>query len=147
MSDIADFLTALDAAQKKEKYTSEVQDAAGGIDAATLKAAVEAAAAMGEIETVADEAQAAALSAGFQFAAKVVLMLTAAPGPYEKKDLYVYFKVARNETVEKPAFYDMVKKQLYGEWEKVKHYSDQKAQALYIQNVNTLIGKYGTRDS
>jgi acyl-CoA-binding protein len=38
------------------------------------------------------------------------------------------------------------KKQLYGEWDKVKHYSDQKAQAIYIQKVNEFIGKYGTRD-
>ncbi|KAJ5805097.1 hypothetical protein N7474_010984 [Penicillium riverlandense] len=146
MADISDFITALEAAQSKSKFTAEVQTAAEGIDAATLKAAVAAAAEMGETETVSDAAQAAALKAGFEFAAKLVMMLKSAPGPYEKKDLYVYFKIARKETVEKPAFYDMVKKQLYGEWEKVNHYSDSKAQAIYIQNVNTLINKYGTRD-
>ncbi|KAJ5604659.1 hypothetical protein N7510_009813 [Penicillium lagena] len=146
MADIPDFITALEAAQSKSKFTPEVQSAAEGIDAATLKAAVAAAAEMGETETVSDAAQAAALKAGFEFATKLVMMLKSAPGPYEKKDLYVYFKIARKETVEKPAFYDMVKKQLYGEWEKVNHYSDSKAQAIYIQNVNTLINKYGTRD-
>ncbi|KAJ5731834.1 hypothetical protein N7493_003315 [Penicillium malachiteum] len=146
MSDISNFVTALEAAQKKEKYTAEVQTAAEGIDVATLVAAVAAADAMADTATVGDEAQAAALKAGFEFAVKVVMMLTSAPGPFEKKDLYVHFKVAKQEILEKPGMFDMVKKQLFGEWEKIKHFTPQKSQAIYIQHVNTLIGKYGTRD-
>lgn len=108
MSDITDFITALEAAQKKEKYTPEVQDAAAGIDAATLKAAVEAALAMGDSDKLDDEAQAAALKAGLEFAAKVVMMLQTAPGPFEKKDLWVYFKIGKGVVPEKPGMFDMV---------------------------------------
>ncbi len=108
MSDISGFITALEAAQKKEKFTAEVQDAAAGIDIAALKAAVEAALAMGETETIDDEAQKTALQKGFEFAAKVVMMLKTAPGPFEKKDLYVNFKVAKGEVLEKPGMFDMV---------------------------------------
>lgn len=108
MSDISGFITALEAAQKKEKFTAEVQDAAAGIDIAALKAAVEAGLAMGETETIDDEAQKTALQKGFEFAAKVVMMLKTAPGPFEKKDLYVNFKVAKGEVLEKPGMFDMV---------------------------------------
>ncbi|KAJ6172352.1 hypothetical protein N7470_001419 [Penicillium chermesinum] len=140
MADIPNFISTLEIAQKKEKFTPEVQEAAAGIDVETLKAAVAAALAAGETDEISDPAQAAALKAGFEFAVK------ACPGPFEKKDLYVYFKVARGEVVEKPGMFDMVKKQLFGEWEKVKHFSKPKAEALYIQFVDTYIGKYGTRD-
>ncbi|KAJ5666297.1 hypothetical protein N7523_009917 [Penicillium sp. IBT 18751x] len=146
MSDITDFISALEAAQSKAKFTPEVQNAASGIDPATLKAAVEAALAMGETEKLSDDAQIAALKQGLDFAGKLVMMLKTAPGPFEKKDLWVYFKIGNNVVPEKPGMFDMVKKQLVGEWEKVKHYSDQKAQALYIQKVNEFIGKYGLRD-
>jgi diazepam-binding inhibitor (GABA receptor modulator, acyl-CoA-binding protein) len=108
MSDITPFITALEAAQKKEKYTPEVQAAAAGIDAATLKAAVEAALAMGETDKLDDEAQASALAAGLEFAAKVVMMLQTAPGPFEKKDLWVYFKIGKGVVPEKPGMFDMV---------------------------------------
>lgn len=108
MSDITDFITALEAAQKKEKYTAEVQDAAAGIDVATLKAAVEAALAMGESDKLDDAAQAAALKAGLDFAAKLVMMLETAPGPFEKKDLWVYFKIGNGVVPEKPGMFDMV---------------------------------------
>ena len=108
MSDISGFITALEAAQKKEKFTAEVQDAAAGIDIAALKAAVEAGLAMGETETIDDEAQKTALQKGFEFATKVVMMLKTAPGPFEKKDLYVNFKVAKGEVLEKPGMFDMV---------------------------------------
>ncbi|KAF3394184.1 hypothetical protein F1880_004870 [Penicillium rolfsii] len=146
MSDISGFIAALEAAQSKTKFTTEVQDAAAGIDVAALKAAFETAIAMGETETISDAAQKTALKQGFEFATKVVMMLKTAPGPFEKKDLYVNFKVAKGETVEKPGMFDMVKKQLYGAWEAVKHYSPEKAQALYINHVNDFIGKYGIRD-
>lgn len=108
MSDITDFITALEAAQKKEKYTTEVQDAATGIDVDTLKAAVEAALAMGESDKLDNEAQATALKAGLDFAAKLVMMLQTAPGPFEKKDLWVYFKIGNGVVPEKPGMFDMV---------------------------------------
>ncbi|GLI81297.1 hypothetical protein PoHVEF18_009673 [Penicillium ochrochloron] len=146
MSDISGFIAALEAAQNKTKFTKEVQEAAAGIDIAALKAAYEAGIDMGETDTIADEAQKTALAQGFEFATKVVMMLKTAPGPFEKKDLYVNFKVAKGEVLEKPGMFDMVKKQLYGAWEGVKHYSPEKAQALYIKHVNEFIGKYGTRD-
>ncbi|KAJ5484008.1 hypothetical protein N7539_005804 [Penicillium diatomitis] len=146
MSDISGFISALEAAQSKQKFTPEVQTAAEGIDVAALKAAVDAALAMGETETLSDAAQKTALEKGFEFATKVVMMLKTAPGPFEKKDLYVNFKIAKGETLEKPGMFDMVKKQLYSAWEAVKHYSPQKAQALYIKHVNDFIAKYGTRD-
>lgn len=108
MSDITDFINALEAAQSKAKFTPEVQEAATGIDAATLKAAVEAALAMGETEKLSDDAQAAALKKGLDFAAKLVMMLKSAPGPFEKKDLWVYFKIGNNVVPEKPGMFDMV---------------------------------------
>lgn len=108
MTDLTPFITALEAAQKKEKYTAEVQAAAAGIDVATLKAAVEAALAMGETDKLDDEAQVAALAAGLEFAAKVVMMLQTAPGPFEKKDLWVYFKIGKGVVPEKPGMFDMV---------------------------------------
>ena len=108
MSDISDFITALKAAQNKEKFTADVQEAAAGIDVAALEAGFQAAIAMGETDTISDDAQSAALQAGFEFAAKVVMMLQTAPGPFEKKDLYVHYKVGRSEVVPKPGMFDMV---------------------------------------
>lgn len=108
MSDLTPFITALEAAQKKEKYSTEVQDAATGIDPATLKAAVEAALAMGETDKLDDASQASALAAGLEFAAKLVMMLQTAPGPFEKKDLWVYFKIGKGVVPEKPGMFDMV---------------------------------------
>lgn len=108
MSDISGFISALEAAQSKSKFTPEVQSAAEGIDVAALKAAYEAALAMGETETLSDGAQKTALEQGFEFATKVVMMLQTAPGPFEKKDLYVNFKIAKGEVLEKPGMFDMV---------------------------------------
>lgn len=108
MSDITDFITALEAAQSKSKFTPEVQEAAVGIDAATLKAAVEAALAMGESDKLSDDAQIAALKKGLDFAGKLVMMLKTAPGPFEKKDLWVYFKIGNNVVPDKPGMFDMV---------------------------------------
>ncbi|KAJ5895193.1 hypothetical protein N7495_006884 [Penicillium taxi] len=146
MSNVSEFIAALEVAQKKEKFTPEVQEAAAGIDVAALVAAVEAALAMGETEKITSEAQAKALKAGFEFATKLVMMLKTAPGPFEKKDLYVHFKVAKGEVLQKPGMFDMVKKQLFGEWEKIKHYSPQKSEALYIEHVNNFIKQYQLRD-
>lgn len=107
-ADISNFISVLGVAQKKEKFTPEVQEAANGIDIEALKTAVAAALAGGETDEITDSSQAAALKAGFEFAAKAVMMLKSAPGPYEKKDLYVYFKVARGEVLEKPGLWEMV---------------------------------------
>lgn len=109
MSDISDFIAALEAAQGG-KFTQEVQDAAKGIDVATLKTAVAEALEASETDKIADDSnpKAVALRAGFEFAAKVVMMLKTAPGPFEKKDLYVHFKVARGDDVPKPGMFDMV---------------------------------------
>ncbi|KAJ5273200.1 hypothetical protein N7478_008325 [Penicillium angulare] len=146
MSDISGFITVLEAAQAKAKFTPEVQEAAQGIDIEALKAGFAAAIAMGETDNISDEAQSAALKAGFEFAVKAVLMLKTAPGPFEMLDLYANFKVARGETVEKPGMFDMKKKSMFNAWEKIKHISTPKAQAQYIKHVNEYIGKYDTRD-
>ena len=108
MSDISDFIAALKAAQNKEKFTTDVQEAAAGIDIAALEAAFQAAITMGETDSISDPAQSAALQAGFEFSAKLVMMLQTAPGPFEKKDLYVHYKVGRSEVVPKPGMFDMV---------------------------------------
>lgn len=109
MSDISDFITALEAAQAG-KFTPEVQNAAKGIDVATLEIAVAEALAADETEKIAEDSdpKAVALKAGFEFAAKVVMMLKSAPGPFEKKDLYVHFKIGRQEKVPTPGLFDMV---------------------------------------
>jgi hypothetical protein len=108
MSDITDFISALEAAQSKAKFTPEVQNAASGIDAAALKAAVEAALAMGDSDKLSDDAQITALKKGLDFAGKLVMMLKTAPGPFEKKDLWVYFKIGNNVIPDKPGMFDMV---------------------------------------
>ncbi|CDM27511.1 hypothetical protein DTO013E5_2759 [Penicillium roqueforti] len=146
MSDITPFITALEAAQKKEKFTPEVQEAAAGIDIAALKEVYEKVADQGEFEKLDDAAEAETLRKAFEFAAKAVMMLKTSPGLLEKKDLYIYFKVGKGDVMEKPGMFDIQKKQLYGAWEKVKDYSPAKAHQLYISHVNTLISKYGTRD-
>ncbi|KGO76985.1 FERM/acyl-CoA-binding protein, 3-helical bundle [Penicillium italicum] len=146
MSDITPFITVLEAAQKKEKFTPEVQEAATGIDIAAFKEVFEKVAEQGEFEKLDDATEAEALRKAFEFAAKAVMMLKTSPGLLEKKDLYIYFKVGKGEVMEKPGMFDIQKKQLYGAWEKVKDYSPAKAHQLYISHVNTLIAKYGTRD-
>ena len=107
MSDITPFITVLEAAQKKEKFTPEVQAAAEGIDIEVLKAAFAKVADQGEFEKLDDAAEAAALQKGFEFAAKAVMMLQKQPGLLEKKDLYIYFKVSKGEVMEKPGMFDI----------------------------------------
>jgi len=107
MADITPFITVLEAAQKKEKFTAEVQAAAEGIDIAVLKAAFEKVSEQGEFEKLDDAAEAEALSKGFEFAAKAVMMLQKPPGLLEKKDLYIYFKVSKGEVMEKPGMFDL----------------------------------------
>ncbi|KXG54168.1 Acyl-CoA-binding protein, ACBP [Penicillium griseofulvum] len=146
MSDITPFITVLEAAQKKEKFTPEVQEAAAGIDVAALKDIFAKVAEQGEFEKLDDATEAETLRKAFEFAAKAVMMLKTSPGLLEKKDLYIYFKVGKGDVMEKPGMFDIQKKQLYGAWEKVKDYSPAKAHQLYIDCVNTFITKYGTRD-
>lgn len=107
MSDITPFITVLEAAQKKEKFTPEVQAAAEGINVEVLKAAFAKVAEQGEFEKLDDAAEAEALSKGFEFAAKAVMMLQKQPGLLEKKDLYIYFKVSKGEAMEKPGMFDI----------------------------------------
>ncbi|KAJ5171309.1 Acyl-CoA-binding protein ACBP [Penicillium coprophilum] len=142
MADITPFITVLESAQKKEKFTPEVQEAAAGIDIAALKDIFAKVAEQGEFEKLDDATEAETLRKAFEFAAKAVMMLKTSP----KKDLYIYFKVGKGDVMEKPGMFDIQKKQLYGAWEKVKDYSPAKAHQLYIDCVNTFITKYGTRD-
>lgn len=107
MADIAPFIAVLEAAQKKEKFTPEVQAAAEGIDIEVLKAAYEKVFEQGEFEKLDDATEAATLSKTFEFAAKAVHMLKKAPGLLEKKDLYIYFKVSKGEAMEKPGMFDI----------------------------------------
>ncbi|CAG8120814.1 unnamed protein product [Penicillium salamii] len=146
MSDITPFITVLEAAQKKEKFTPEVQAAAEGINVEVLKAAFAKVAEQGEFEKLDDAAEAETLYKGFEFAAKAVMMLQKQPGLLEKKDLYIYFKVSKGEAMEQPGLFDLQKKQLFGAWEKVKDYSVAKANQRYIEHVTSLIVKYGTVD-
>jgi diazepam-binding inhibitor (GABA receptor modulating acyl-CoA-binding protein) len=107
MSDITPFITALEAAQKKEKFTSEVQEAAAGIDIEALKAVYEKVSEQGEFEKLDDAAEAETLRKAFEFAAKAVMMLKTSPGLLEKKDLYIYFKVGKGDVMEKPGMFDI----------------------------------------
>ncbi|KAK9853954.1 hypothetical protein MYU51_004555 [Penicillium brevicompactum] len=147
MADITPFITVLEAAQKKEKFTEEVQTAAEGIDVEVLKAAFAKVSEQGEFEKLDDAAEAETLQKAFEFAAKAVMMLQKPPGLLEKKDLYIYFKVSKGEAMEQPGRFELQKKQLFGAWESVKDYSVAKANQRYIEHVNNLIVKYGTVDN
>lgn len=107
MSDITPFITVLEAAQKKEKFTPEVQEAAAGIDTAALKDIFEKVAEQGEFEKLDDATEAETLRKAFEFAAKAVMMLKTSPGLMEKKDLYIYFKVGKGDVMEKPGMFDI----------------------------------------
>lgn len=107
MADITPFITVLEAAQKKEKFTPEVQAAAEGINIEVLKSAFANVSEQGEFEKLDDAAEAEALQKGFEFAAKAVMMLQKQPGLLEKKDLYIYFKVSKGEVMEKPGMLDL----------------------------------------
>jgi hypothetical protein len=108
MSDITTFITALEAAQNGAQYSAEVQKAAAGINTDDLKKAYAAAEAQGANAEVADPALSAALKAGFEFAAKLVMELQSAPGNNEKTNLYVHYKIGNGVVVEKPGMFDMV---------------------------------------
>ncbi|KAJ5353127.1 hypothetical protein N7452_002101 [Penicillium brevicompactum] len=143
MADITPFITVLEAAQKKEKFTAEVQTAAEGIDVEVLKAAFAKVSEQGEFEKLDDAAEAETLQKAFEFAAKAVMMLQKPPrSPGEEGPVHLLqgqqgrsYGAARQ------------KKQLFGAWESVKDYSVAKANQRYIEHVNNLIVKYGTVDN
>ncbi|KAE8146097.1 acyl-CoA binding protein [Aspergillus avenaceus] len=139
------FYTALSTSQSGAKYTPDVQSAASGINLDVLKTAVQIVLAGGDDAKVEGD-QAVALKAGFEFATKLVKMLEQEPGQTEMLTLYKYFKKSRNEEPAQPSFYQIESKYKYNAWKEISHISDQRAQALYIQTVNELIVKFGTRD-
>lgn len=102
------FIEVLEIAQRKEKFTPEVQAAAEGIDVATLNTAIQVALAVSDTEAVDNADLAAALKAGFEFAIKAVLMLKSAPSNDEKTQLYVNFKIGNAEEVKEPGTFDFV---------------------------------------
>ncbi|EAU38229.1 predicted protein [Aspergillus terreus NIH2624] len=138
------FFTALSASQNKAQYTSDVQDAAQGINTDLLKVAVEVVLAGDDSASVEGD-QAAALKAGFEFAAKLVKMLEKEPGQNEMLNLYKYFKRGNDQTPAQPGMFALEAKYKYNAWKEISHISAQKAQAKYIEEVNALIVKYGTR--
>ncbi|RAL16449.1 acyl-CoA binding protein [Aspergillus homomorphus CBS 101889] len=139
------FTTALSSAQSKAKFTPEVQAAAEKVNADALTSAVEAVLAGDDAASVSGE-QADALTQGFEFATLLVKQLSSEPGSTEMLNLYKYFKRANNQEPAKPSMFALEAKYKYQAWESIKTISQQRAQALYIKEVDTLIEKYGTRD-
>lgn len=145
MSDLTAFITALEAAQNGAQYSSEVQKAAAGINTDDLKKAYAAAEAQGNKVQIEDPALSAALKAGFEFAAKLVMELQSAPDNTEKTNLYVHYKIGNGVKVDKPGMFDLVKKHLYSAYEKVvaEGNTAQGSQAAYIKQVVDLIAAKG----
>lgn len=108
MSDLTSFITALEAAQNGAQYAPEVQKAAAGINTDDLKKAYAAAEAQGNKAQLEDPAMSAALKAGFEFAAKLVMELQSAPDNTEKTNLYVHYKIGNDVKVDKPGMFDLV---------------------------------------
>ncbi|CAK47580.1 putative acyl-CoA-binding protein [Aspergillus awamori] len=142
---VPNFTTALSASINKEKFTPEVQAAAAKVDISAFSAAIEAVLAGEETATVEGE-QAAALKSAFEFAVELVKMLNKEPGVDDKLNLYKYFKRSRNETPAQPGMFAMEAKYKYNAWKEIQHISEGRAQAEYIKQVDTLIGKIGTRE-
>ncbi|KNG83490.1 acyl CoA binding protein family [Aspergillus nomiae NRRL 13137] len=138
------FFENLSFAQSGAKF-AEIQSAAAGINIDLLKAAVEAVLGGDDNATV-EGPLADALKAGFEFATKLVKMLSKEPGQMEMLTFYKYFKRARNETPAEPSFYQLESKYKYNAWKEISHISEQKAQALYIEEVSKAIEKHGTRE-
>lgn len=88
MSAQAAFLTALQSAQTGQSYTPTVQSAASGINPETLKSAIDVVLAAGDDVSVEGD-QAAALKAGFEFAAALAMELESEPAVEEKLDVRV----------------------------------------------------------
>ena len=107
MADLSAFITALEVAQSGAKYNPEVQKAAAGINVDELKKAYASAEAQGKKATIEDASQSAALKAGFEFAAKLVMELQSAPGDSVKANLYVHYKIGNDVVVEKGGLFDI----------------------------------------
>ncbi|GKZ25148.1 hypothetical protein AbraIFM66951_010921 [Aspergillus brasiliensis] len=137
--------TALSASINKEKYTADVQAAAAKVDSSAFSDAIEAVL-KGDDTTTVEGEQAAALKNAFEFAVVLVKMLKSEPDNDDKLELYKYFKRSRNETPAQPGMFDLAGKYKYNAWKEISHISEAKAQALYIKQVDTLIGKIGTRE-
>ncbi|RMJ22566.1 hypothetical protein PHISP_06553 [Aspergillus sp. HF37] len=144
MSAQTPFLTALHSAQSGQAYSATIQSAASGLSPDVLKAAIDAVLGADDNASVEGDV-AAALKAGFEFAAALAMALETEPGMEEKLDLYKFFKQARDEQPAQPSFYQMEAKYKYNAWKEISHISAQKAQGRYIELVNALIEKYGTK--
>ncbi|KAL5336235.1 acyl CoA binding protein-domain-containing protein [Aspergillus crustosus] len=143
MSAVPSFTSALASAQSKEKFTPVVQTSASKVTASALTPALDAVLAGDDDASVSDSEQTAALKAGFEFATELVKQLNKEPGNEEKLKLYAYFKRSKNEEPAQPSFYQIESKYKYNAWKEISHVSQQKAQALYIQQVNSLIDPIG----
>ncbi|KAL2872356.1 acyl CoA binding protein-domain-containing protein [Aspergillus lucknowensis] len=118
---------------------------AGKINADALGAAVQAVLAGDDDATVADAEQTAALKAGFEYATELVKTLVTDPANDDKLKLYAYFKRARDEQPAEPSFYQLESKYKYNAWKEISHISQQRAQALYIEKVSSLVDSIGTK--
>ncbi|KAL4871815.1 hypothetical protein BDV12DRAFT_163162 [Aspergillus spectabilis] len=143
MSAVPSFISALASAQSKEKFTPAVQSSAAKVSAEALKTAIDAVLAGNDNAAISDSEQSGALKAGFEFATELVKQLVKEPGNEEKLKLYAYFKRSRDEEPAQPSFYQIESKYKYNAWKEISHISQQKAQALYIQRVNSLIDSIG----
>ena len=86
MSSLSTFTTALSSAQSGAAYTPNIQSAASGLDADTLKVALDVVLGGDDNASVSGD-QAAALKAGFEFAVALVMALETDPGMEEKLDV------------------------------------------------------------
>ncbi|KAK5685662.1 acyl-CoA-binding protein (ACBP)/diazepam binding inhibitor (DBI)/endozepine (EP) [Elasticomyces elasticus] len=128
-------------------FTPEVQSAASALAPSkdALQAAIDAAIAAPESDDTLTGEQADLLKKGFEYATQVVKMLDGEPATDEKLDLYKYFKRANDETPAAPSVWQFEAKYKYNAWKEISHISQQKAQVLYIKQVDTLLEKYGAR--
>ncbi|KAJ6088758.1 hypothetical protein N7486_010019 [Penicillium sp. IBT 16267x] len=139
-SDISALINALEGAQKKEKYTTDLQKAAARIDIDALELAHAAAFEMGNSDTLLDESQAATLKAGFGFSLELGRNLNLVPHSVGRKDLYVHSHVAKGLSLENPWF----NKTDGPEWMKARKKCDQNSQATYIQLVSDILDRTDT---
>jgi hypothetical protein len=86
MSAQTPFLTALHSAQSGQAYSAPIQSAASGLNPDVLKAAIDAVLDADDNASVEGDV-AAALKAGFEFAAALAMALETEPGMEEKLDV------------------------------------------------------------
>ncbi|OCK85977.1 ACBP-domain-containing protein [Lepidopterella palustris CBS 459.81] len=92
----------------------------------------------------------ASRSPALQKAWDSALTLAKAPSNEEKLDMYAYGKIADQKDINgtaKPGMFDMVGKAKYNHWKKLvdEGVTPEQAEAKYIELVETLKGKYGTK--